>query len=142
MDATAVRLPPPLTCCGKHFSPTSARLPTGIGVHLQTGMRFGFTTKWCSASDRDPFTFDADSQCDEVEMDITKLKRLLEELEMEAQNAEIAVKHTDKHDLRYHDLMVNCQKLERWAKTLRETFAVEIHAKGSHRAQSNLTGVG
>lgn len=66
-------------------------------------------------------------------MDITKLKMLLEELEMEAKNAEIAVNHTDKHDLRYHDLKVNCQKVKRWAKTLGETFAVEIHAKASHR---------
>jgi hypothetical protein len=44
-------------------------------------------------------------------MDITKLKMLLEQLELEAKNAEIAVNHTDKHDLRYHDLKVNCQKV-------------------------------
>src|SRR6266571_4125926 len=30
----------------------TVRLPTGIGVHLQTGMLFGITTEWCSASDR------------------------------------------------------------------------------------------
>ena len=66
-------------------------------------------------------------------MDITKLKRLLEELEMEAHNAEIVVDHTNKHNLRYHDLVVNCQKLKRWTKTLREAFAVEIHTKAAHR---------
>src|SRR5438128_4377555 len=30
----------------------TVRLPTGIGVHLQTGMLFGITTEWCSASHR------------------------------------------------------------------------------------------
>ena len=30
----------------------TVRLPPGIGVHLQTGMLFGITTEWCSASDR------------------------------------------------------------------------------------------
>src|SRR5580765_6038565 len=30
----------------------TVRLPTGIGVRLQTGMLFGITTAWCSLSDR------------------------------------------------------------------------------------------
>jgi hypothetical protein len=30
----------------------TVRLPTGIGVHLQTGMLFGITTEPCSASER------------------------------------------------------------------------------------------
>ena len=30
----------------------TVRFPTGIGVHFQTGILFGFTTEWCSASDR------------------------------------------------------------------------------------------
>ncbi len=47
--------------CGKHSAPSrtlfrwatkTVRLPTGIGVHLQTGILFGITTEWCSASDR------------------------------------------------------------------------------------------
>ena len=50
-----------LFVCGKHSAPSrtpfrqvtkTVRLPTGIGVHLQTGILFGFTTEWCSASDR------------------------------------------------------------------------------------------
>jgi hypothetical protein len=47
--------------CGKHSAPSrtpfrqatrAVRLPTGIGVHLQTGMLFGITTECCSASHR------------------------------------------------------------------------------------------
>jgi hypothetical protein len=30
----------------------TVRLATGIGVRFQTGILFGFTTEWCSASDR------------------------------------------------------------------------------------------
>jgi flagellin-like hook-associated protein FlgL len=50
-----------LLVCGKHSAPSrtpfrratnTVRLPTGIGVHLQTGMLFGITTEWCSASER------------------------------------------------------------------------------------------
>src|ERR1039458_6334978 len=54
-------LPLPLFVCGKHSAPSrtpfrrtakTVRLPTGIGVHLQTGMLFGVTTESCSASQR------------------------------------------------------------------------------------------
>lgn len=50
-----------LFVCGKHSAPSrtpfryqakTVRLATGIGVQLQTGMLFGFTTEWRSASDR------------------------------------------------------------------------------------------
>jgi hypothetical protein len=50
-----------LLVCGKHSAPSrtpfrqatkTVRLPTGIGVHLQTGMLFGITTESCSASQR------------------------------------------------------------------------------------------
>src|SRR6266702_8290446 len=50
-----------LFICGKHSAPSrtpfrrtarTVRLPTRIGVHLQSGMLFGLTTEWCSASDR------------------------------------------------------------------------------------------
>ena len=50
-----------LFVCGKHSAPSrtpfrqatkTVRLPTGIGVHLQTGMLFGITTESCSASQR------------------------------------------------------------------------------------------
>src|SRR5271165_583161 len=50
-----------LLVCGKHSAPSrtpfrratkTVRLPTGIGVHLQTGMLFGITTESCSASER------------------------------------------------------------------------------------------
>ena len=50
-----------LFVCGKHSAPSrtpfrqgtkTVRLPTGIGVHLQTGMLFGITTESCSASER------------------------------------------------------------------------------------------
>ena len=50
-----------LFVCGKHSAQsrtpfrqatTTVRLPTGIGVHFQTGMLFGITTESCSASQR------------------------------------------------------------------------------------------
>src|ERR1035441_5230598 len=50
-----------LLVCGKHSAPSrtpfrqatkTVRLPTGMGVHLQTGMLFGITTESCSASER------------------------------------------------------------------------------------------
>src|SRR5271167_2298284 len=50
-----------LFVCGKHSAPSrtpfrqatkTVRLPTGIGVHLQTGMLFGITTESCSVSER------------------------------------------------------------------------------------------
>jgi hypothetical protein len=59
-----------LFVCGKHSAPSrtpfrrtarTVRLPTGIGVHPQTGMLFGITTKWCSASDRNPVNLRPDS---------------------------------------------------------------------------------
>src|SRR6266496_2242646 len=61
---TAVRL------CGKHSAPSrtpfrwttrTVRLPTGIGVRLQTGMLFGFITECCSASDRNRVRLRPDS---------------------------------------------------------------------------------
>jgi hypothetical protein len=63
---TAVRL----WKSGKHSAPsrtpfrshpTTVRLPTGIGVRLQTGMLFGFTTGCCSASDRNRVRLRPDS---------------------------------------------------------------------------------
>jgi len=39
----------------------TVRLPTGIGVHLQTGMLFGITTESCSASKRNRVHFRPDS---------------------------------------------------------------------------------
>ena len=59
-----------LFVCGKHSVPSrtpfrwatkTVRLPTGIGVHLQTGMLFGFTTEWCSASERNRVRLRPDS---------------------------------------------------------------------------------
>src|SRR5271167_4430102 len=59
-----------LFVCGKHSAPSrtpfrqatkTVRLPTGIGVHLQTGMLFGITTESCSASDRNRVHLRTDS---------------------------------------------------------------------------------
>src|ERR1019366_8749038 len=59
-----------LFVCGKHSAPSrtpfrqatkTVRLPTGIGVHLQTGMLFGITTESCSASERNRVHFRPDS---------------------------------------------------------------------------------
>src|ERR1019366_2071183 len=50
-----------LFVCGKHSAPSrtpfrqatkTVRLPTGTGVHLQTGILFGIKTESCSASER------------------------------------------------------------------------------------------
>jgi hypothetical protein len=47
----------------RHSGPTQKLLafPTGIGVRLQTGMLFGFTTECCSASDRNRVRLRPDS---------------------------------------------------------------------------------
>src|ERR1019366_1137101 len=59
-----------LFVCGKHSAPSrtpfrqatkTVRLPTGIGVHLQTGMLFGITTESCSASQRNRVRLRPDS---------------------------------------------------------------------------------
>src|ERR1017187_5730949 len=59
-----------LFVCRKHSAPSrtpfrratkTVRLPTGIGVHLQTGMLFGITTESCSASERNRVHFRPDS---------------------------------------------------------------------------------
>ena len=63
-----------LFVCGKHSAPSrtpfryqakTVRLATGIGVQLQTGMLFGFTTEWRSASDRNRVHLRPDSPCTE-----------------------------------------------------------------------------
>ncbi|MGB8064165.1 MAG: hypothetical protein WCF26_19915, partial [Candidatus Sulfotelmatobacter sp.] len=52
----------------------TVRLPTGIGVHLQTGMLFGITTEWCSASDRNRVHLRPDSPADSADTTVERLQ--------------------------------------------------------------------
>src|ERR1019366_6985977 len=51
----------------------TVRLPTGIGVHLQTGMLFGITTESCSASQRNRVHLRPDSQAKQDRPALTAL---------------------------------------------------------------------